>query len=174
MVPLRDKATSWPLCEQNVNATKAFGRDVHNRADEILRIHTSTNSGYDGFWLPVFSAVSAHMPGAAKAFRNQTPQRIFTRHVGSHHFGDAHATEDIARVIAYLANVPFQVFLSFPIVRDHDTIGVINVNIEQDELKLYNRAELLRLHHTLRPFLVAVEATLDQLALDAPAPTPPA
>lgn len=160
MVVVADKQAALAECIKNTDAHKAFGAQLYERAEVILRVRATTNATYDGFWLPVFTEVSAKMPGASTAFRTKTPQLVFTRHVGEHLFGTKHAPEDVKRIISYLSEVPFKVFLSFPVLRDGHAIAVVNVNITDDEIKLYNRAELHRLYHTLKPFLTVVEITL--------------
>ena len=99
----------------------------------------------------------------------QEPQIVFTRHLGEHHFGEKLGREDMKRIMSYLSEVPFQVFLSLPVLRNGGAVGVVNVNIREDEIKLYNRAELLRLYHTLLPFLAAVDVTLQSASADPPA-----
>jgi hypothetical protein len=163
MVPLKDKGAARSDCMKNLNARKAFGEALYDRAEIILQVHTTTNPTYDGFWLPVFTEVSARMPGATAAYRTQTPQVLFCRHVGQDPFGESHTEEDIDRILTYLSQVPFNVVLSLPVLKNGAAIGVININIGEDEVMLYSRSELLRLYHTFMPYLAAIEVTLESL-----------
>jgi hypothetical protein len=162
MIPLADKLANRAACLSNTDARKAFGVDLFDSADVVLRVQNTTNQTYNGFWVPVFRQVSGYMPGAALTYGTLQPKVVFTRFVEREHFGNGRTKDEVDAILNYLSNVPFQTFLSLPVLSGSQISGVVNVNLEHDEIKLMDPDEQLRLYHALRPFLSAIDAVVLQ------------
>lgn len=158
MIASTPTAVLWKeRCETNQDALKIFGKVEFDAADRVLCVEYSMPAkSYVNFWVPVFSEVSRNTPGAAAAYADPAPQVVFSKHPLKFRSGvTANVREEIRK---YFMEVPFRVFLSFPVIDDHCTvIGVVNVNLHEEDVRfLFETTQMQRVYAAVRPLLAVL------------------
>lgn len=127
-------------CKSSTEAWRIYGEDGYNRAEKILRISHFTNEIHRGFWLPYRKDASFQLPGAVRAA--QTRAACVVHCADQMEFGAAWGDDVRRRLQDYLdekhAQKHFRTFISMPLLKAGEPIGVVNINSSEDELSLYD------------------------------------